>query len=159
MGIGAGLATQFGIETEVTNGTQLPVTRFLEINPQDTLVMQKNIVQGQGLRAPSSTGFASSLVERDSRRVVGSWGAAGGVNIDIPFSGLGKYLQHMMGAFNPGTVGGTNNPLVVQQGATAAWLQTYTLGSLAGKTFCLQVGKPDATGVIRPFTYVGCKVT
>lgn len=158
MALGAGLASQFGIETEVTNGTQLPVTRFVEFN-SESMAMRKNPVQGQGLRAPSSTGFASSLVERSSRRVIGSWDAAGGVNLDIPFNGLGKYLQHMVGAFNPGTTGGTNNPLVVQQAATAAWLQTYALGSLAGKTFCAQTGKPDSTGVVRPYTYPGCKIT
>ena len=158
MAVGAGLAAQIGIVTEVTNGTQIPVTRFIDFN-SETMAMAKNTVQGQGLRAPASGNFGSSLVERASRRVVGSWDAKGGVNFDVPFSGLGLYLEHMMGAYNPGTVGGTNNPLVVQQAATAAWLQTYTLGSLAGKTFTMQVGKPDSTGTVRPFTYPGAKIT
>jgi hypothetical protein len=162
MALGAGLASQFGIATEATNGLQLPVTRFVEFN-SETLTMGKNTVQGVGLRAPATgsgggPAAGSGLFERSSRRVIGSWDAKGGVNLDIPFSGLGLYLEHMMGAFTPGTVGGTNNPLVVQQAATAAWLQTYAPGSLAGKTFCAQVGKPDSTGVVRPFTYVGCKV-
>lgn len=164
MALGAGLAAQIGIATEVTNGTQLAVTRFVEFNPPETMTMGKNVVQGQGLRAPATgsgggPAAGSSLFERASRRVVASWEAKGGFNLDIPFSGLGLYLEHMMGAFTPGTVGGTNNPLVVQQGGTTAWLQTYAPGSLAGKTFCMQVGKPDSGGTVRPFTYVGCKVT
>lgn len=162
MALGAGLAAQIGIATEATNGTQLPVTRFVEFNPPETLAMVKNTVQGTGLRAPATgsgggPAAGSSLFERSSRRVVTSWEAKGGFNLDIPFSGLGLYLEHMMGAFTPGVVGGTSNPLVVQQGGSAAWLQTYAPGSLAGKTFCLQVGRPDAGGTVRPFTYVGCK--
>jgi len=162
MAVGAGLATQLGIATEVTNGTQLAVTRFFEIN-SETMAMGKNVVQGAGLRAPATgsgggPAAGSSLFERSSRRVVGSWDGKGGWNMDVPFSGMGLLLEHMMGAYNPGTTGGTNNPLVVQQGATAAWLQTYAPGSLAGKTFCLQVGKPDSGGTVRPFTYVGTKV-
>jgi hypothetical protein len=164
MALGAGLSAQAGIATEVTMGTQLAVTRFVEFNPPETMAMKKNHVQGQGLRGPSSgsgggPGAGIGLFERASRRVIGSWEAAGGINLDIPFSGLGLYLEHMMGAFTPGTVGGTNNPLVVQQAATTAYLQTYAPGSLAGKSFCMQVGKPDATGTIQPFTYVGCKFT
>src|SRR5579864_2119849 len=136
MALGAGLAAQAGIATETTSGTQLAVTRFLEFN-SETMAMAKNVVQGVGLRAPATgsgggPAAGSSLFERSSRRVVGSWEAKGGINFDIPFSGLGLYLEHMMGAFTPGTTGGTSNPLVVQQGATAAWLQTYAPGSLAG---------------------------
>lgn len=164
MALGAGLAAQIGIATESTPGTQLAVTRFVEFNPPETMAMVKNVTQGTGLRAPvtgSGGGPAagSSLFERSTRRVVNSWEAKGGFNLDIPFSGLGLYLEHMMGAYTPGTVGGTNNPLVVQQAATAAWLQTCAPGSLAGKTFCMQVGRPDATGTVQPFTYVGCKFT
>lgn len=163
MALGAGLSAQFGIVTEVTNGLQLPVTRFVDFN-SETLTMGKNPVQGQGLRGPSSgsgggPGAGIGLFERASRRVIGSWDAKGGVNLDVPFQGLGLYLQHLMGAFTPGATGGTSNPLVVQQGATTAYLQTYAPGSLAGKTFCAQVGKPDSTGTVRPYTYPGCKFT
>jgi hypothetical protein len=161
MALGAGLASQFGIATEVTNGTQLAVTRFIEFN-SETMSMGKNVVQGTGLRAPATgsgggPAAGSGLFERSSRRVVGSWDPKGGVNLDVPFSGLGLYLEHMMGAFTPGVTGGTSNPLVVQQGGSAAYLQTYAPGSLAGKTFTAQVGKPDSSGTVRPFTYVGCK--
>jgi hypothetical protein len=162
MALGAGLAASAGIVTEATNGTAAVPTHFLEFN-SESMKMEKHPVQGVGLRAPvagSGGGplAGSSLYMRTSRRVVGSWGAKGGIVFDAPFSQLGLWLEHMVGAFTPGTVGGTNNPLVVQQGASAAWLQTYTGGSLAGKTFTLQIGKPDSAGTVRPFTYVGTKV-
>jgi hypothetical protein len=163
MALGAGLSAQIGMVTEVTNGTQLAVTRFFDFN-SDSAAMDKNVVQGQGLRGPSTgsgggPGAGIGLFERGSRRVVGSWGAKGGFNLDFPFQGAGLLLEHMMGAFTPGVTAGTSNPLVVQQSSSAAWLQTYAPGSLAGKTFCLQVGKPDSTGTVRPYTYPGCKVT
>lgn len=154
MAIGAGLAAQAGIATETTNGTPATVNHFIELHDSspETMKLKKNTVQGMGLRA-------GGLYVRQSRRVVGSWGAAGALHFDAPFSGLGLFAEHMFGAFNPGTVGGTNNPLVVQQASTAAYLQTYAPGSLAGKTFTLQVGKPDSTGTVRPFTYPGSKCT
>ena len=154
MAIGAGLSAQAGIATEATNGTAATVTHFVELSDSspETMKLKKNTVQGLGLRA-------GGLYPRQSRRVVGSWGAAGAIHFDAPYSGFGLYAEHMFGAYNPGTTGGTNNPLVVQQASSAAYLQTYAPGSLAGKTFTLQVGKPDSTGTVRPFTYVGCKVT
>ena len=160
--IGAGLAASAGIVTEATNGTAATPTHFLEFN-SESMKGEKNVVQGKGLRAgPTGSGggpgAGAGLFMRTSRRVVGSWGAKGGIVFDAPFSGLGLWLEHMMGAFTAGVTGGTSNPLVVQQAASTAYLQTYAPGSLAGKTATLQIGKPDSTGTVRPFTYVGTKV-
>jgi hypothetical protein len=163
MAIGAGLAASVGIATETTAGTASTPTHFTEFN-SETIKGEKNVTQGKGLRGPSSgsgggPGAGTGLFMRSSRRVVGSWGAKGGVNFDAPFSGLGLWLEHAVGAFTVGTTAGTSNPLVVQQSSTPAYLQTYAPGSLAGKTFTCQVGRPDSAGTVIPFTYVGCKVT
>lgn len=163
MAIGAGLSAQAGIVTEATEGTSATVTHFFEFN-NESMQLKKNTVQGVGLRAGATgsgggPGAGAGLYNRQSRRVIGSYGAAGNISFDAPYNSLGLLLEHMMGAFTVGTVGGTNNPLVVQQASSAAWLQTYAPGSLAGKTFTLQIGKPDVTGTVQPFTYVGCKVT
>jgi len=143
MAIPSGLAGSVGISTEGTQGTFQAPTHFLEFN-SESMKMVKNTVTGTGLRA-------GGLYQRTSRRVVTSWGAAGGVNADAPYNGLGLWLQHMIGSF--GTLSS-----IVQQSASAAWLQTHTPGPLAGKTFTMQIGKPDSTGTVRPFTYVGCKI-
>ena len=163
MAVGAGLSATAGIVTETTNGTAGTPTHFLEID-SESMKGDKNTVQGKGLRGGATgsgggPGAGTGLYMRRSRRVVGSWGAKGGLIFDAPYSGLGLWLEHMFGAFTPGATGGTNNPLVVQQASTAAWLQTYSGGSLAGKTATVQIGKPDATGAIRPYTYVGTKVS
>lgn len=143
MAIPSGLAASVGITTETTQGTFIAPTHFLELN-NEAVKMVKNPVTGVGLRG-------GGLYQRTTRRVVTSWGAAGTLNYDAPFTGLGLWIQHMIGSF--GTLSS-----VVQQGATAAWLQTHTPGQLAGKTFSMQIGKPDSGGTVRPFSYVGCKI-
>lgn len=143
MALPSGLAASFGYVTETVQGTATTPTHFFEIN-SESLKMVKNTVTGQGLRG-------GGLYQRTTRRVVTSWGAAGGITFDAPFHGLGLLLQHMIGSF------GTNSS-IVQQSASSAWLQTHTPGPLTGKTLTLQVGKPDSSGTVRPFTYVGAKV-
>ena len=54
-------------------------------------------------------------------------------------------------------MGGTVTP--VQQGATAAYLQTHPLADNVGKSLSVQVGVPDTTGTVRPYSYLGVKVT
>jgi tail tube protein len=159
MAIGAGLSGSVGIVNETTNGTAVTPTHFFEFN-SESMKGDKNVVQGKGLRAAGNAfGSNTSLYMRTSRRQVGSWGAKGNIVFDAPYNSLGLLLEHMMGAYNPGATGGTNNPIVAQQASSAAYLQTYAPGSLAGKTFTMQIGKPGANGTVYPFTYVGCKVT
>jgi hypothetical protein len=143
MAIPSGLAGSVGIATEASQGTAQAPTHFLEFNAEG-MKMVKNTVTGVGLRA-------GGLYQRTTRRVVTSWGAAGTVGFDAPFHGLGLWLQHMIGSF------GTFSS-VVQQGGSAAYLQTHTPGPLAGQTFTMQIGKPDTSGTVRAFTYVGCKI-
>lgn len=148
MALPSGLATQFGMVTEVTPGTPGTVTRFLGVQ-STTLAMKKNTVQGEDLRAPSATG-GSGLFPRSSRRVVDSWDAGGDVVLDVPFHGAGLLFQHMLGSFAA---------TATQQAASTAYLQTHVAATLGGKTFTAQAGKPDASGTVRPFTYTGCKIT
>jgi Phage tail tube protein len=142
MALPTGLASQWGMAQETTNGTPATVTRFYEFN-SESLKLKKNTVQGKGLRA-------GGLFMRTSRRVVGSWEAAGDVNLDTNFNGMGLLFQNMIGSFSA---------TAVQQASTTAYLQTHAPGSLGGKTFTVQVGKPGSDGTVYPFTYPGCKIT
>ena len=38
------------------------------------------------------------------------------------------------------------------------YTHTATPGDLAGKSLSIQVGRPDIAGVVRPFSYTGCKI-
>ena len=62
-----------------------------------------------------------------------------------------------LGLLLNGLLGGTVAP--VQQGATAAWLQTHPLADPFGKFFTMQAAVPDLGGTPRPYTMVGSQVT
>jgi hypothetical protein len=143
MALPTGLAAQFGMVTETTEGTPATVTHFLEFN-NESLELKKGIVQGKGLRA-------GGLYLRSSRRYVGSWQAAGTLNADASFNGWGLMFQAMMGSY--GSFSSS-----AQQASSTAYLQTHTPGPQFGSTFTAQVGKPGTNGTVYPFTYVGCKV-
>ncbi|MCX4468724.1 phage tail tube protein [Micromonospora sp. NBC_01655] len=69
---------------------------------------------------------------------------------------MGVYSKGM-GLLLGGLMGGTVSP--VQQGATAAYLQTHPLADPAGKSYTMQAGVPDLGGTVRPYTYLGCQIT
>lgn len=139
-GIGSGLSTQFGIETEATFGVPVAVTRFLEVD-SESLSLKRTIVQGQGLRG--------ALFRRGARRVEVGRMAGGDVPFDLPANGMGKLVQHMIGSYS--------TTATVLSGA--AYQQIHNAGSLQGKSFTAQKGVADTTGYIHPFTYPGSKLT
>ena len=144
MALGAGLSATFGMATETTVGTPVAVTRFIEFD-SESLKLKKHTAQGAGLRG-------GALIRRAQRRsVVVARDAGGDVAFDAPTSGLGVFLQHMLGSFTavPASIGG------------GLYRQIHNTGALAGKTFTSQVLRPDTTGVLGPqaFTYPGCKIT
>lgn len=140
MAIGSGLSGQLGIAQETTWGTAVAATRFVEIN-SETVMLRRVIVQGQGLRA------GARFLEA-SRRSVVKQDAGGDVNLDLPSKGLGVFLQNMIGS----------TPTTTQQGATTAYQQVHTDGTLNGKSFTMQIGEPSDDGVVNPLTYPGCKI-
>jgi hypothetical protein len=143
MAVGSGISATLGIATETTPGTPVAVTRFTEFN-SETMKMKKTAVQGQGLRG-------GALVRLQSRRNYVARQAAGDLAFDIPTSGFGLFLQHMLGSFSttPTSLGG------------GLYQQIHNTGSLQGKAFTTQLVKPDTSGVLAPeaFTYPGCKIT
>lgn len=141
MAVGSGLSAQAGIVTEATPGTAVAVTRFVEFD-SESMSLKRHIAQGAGLRA-------GGLFQRGSRRIQVAREASGDITFDVPTNGLGIWLQHMIGSF-----GAT---AVVTNGT--GFKQIHNSGSLQGKTFTTQVGVPDTTGTVNPFTYPGCKVT
>jgi len=143
MAVGSGLSAQLGIVTETTPGTPVAVTRFYEFD-KETMSEKKHTVQGVGLRA-------GALTKRGSRRVQTAREAGGTVGFDVPTSGLGLTLQHMLGSFSTTatSLGG------------GLFQQIHNTGSLQGKAFTTQIVKPDYTGVLaqNAYTYTGCKIT
>jgi hypothetical protein len=142
MAVGSGIGSQFGIAPEGTYGTYTAPTRFYEAK-KAKVGKVKNTKSWDGLAA-------GRLVDRADGRVVTT--KAGTVSIDelvCTTKDMGLLLNMIFG--------GTVAP--VQQGATAAWLQTHDLADTFGKSFTAQSGVPLLGGTVVPQSALGSKVT
>ena len=140
MALGTGLGGSLGVSPETTYGTYVAPARFYEVDKVD-LKKVKNVKQGGGLAA-------GRFAERSTRRHITTRAAAGSIEMEVPNRGFGLILANIMG--------GAVAP--VQQAATPAYLQTHPMADSFGKMFTAQVGVPDLTGNVRPYTYLGCKI-
>lgn len=141
MAIGSGLAASLGVAEESTYGTYVAPTRFLEFTKED-FKKGKTILQGGGLAA-------GRYAQLGSRRVVSTTDGSGSYTGDVPNKGFGLLIAHLLGS----------SATPVQQGATAAYLQTHDLGDNFGKSLTVQKGVPDTTGTVRPYSFLGGKIT
>lgn len=136
-----GTQVYFGTAEEAAYGTPVVVNRFYEILSEG-LARDNNVITSNGLR-----GGARNL-RRGSRRVVASRAGSGTVTMEVPTTTFGRWLRQLLGG----------TPTIVQQGTTAAYLHTYAMGDLTGKsqTIQKQLRRADGT-VVSPFTLHGCK--
>jgi len=141
MAIGSGLGAQLGIAAESTYGTFVAPSRFLEFT-QESLQLKKTTAQSAGIAA-------GRLMALASRRVVTRREVSGSLSMEVTNKGMGLLLQSLMGT--------TVTP--VQQATTAAYLQTHTLSSVAGKSLTVQKGVPLTSGTVIDKTFLGCKIT
>ncbi|MFG2747241.1 phage tail tube protein [Streptomyces chartreusis] len=140
MAIGSGLGAQIGIAAESTYGTFVAPTKFPEFT-KESLVLKKTTATSSGIAA-------GRLMALSSRRVVTQREVSGSIEMEVANKGMGLLLQALMGT--------TVTP--VQQGATAAYLQTHTLADTWGKSLTIQKGVPLTTGTVTDKTFVGCKI-
>jgi len=142
MATGSGLDAQFGAKDETTVGTQVVVDRFFDFNSAD-LTLDPTYIEGVGLQAGRK--FKSVNQVGIARR-----SATGKIEVPVMTQGFGWFWKHFIGS---------DGTAAVVSGGTTAYEQYHTPGDLLGKSFSCQVGKPEPdTGVVKPFTYRGCKV-
>lgn len=141
MAIGSGLGAQLGVASESTYGTFVVPTKFTEFT-KESLALKKTTAQSAGIAA-------GRLMALASRRVVTRKEVSGSVDMEVTNKGMGLWLQQLMGT----------SVTPVQQAVTAAYLQTHTLASVAGKSLTIQKGVPLTTGTVTDKTLVGCKIT
>ncbi|MEU3426593.1 phage tail tube protein [Streptomyces gardneri] len=140
MAIGSGLGAQIGIAAETTYGTFVAPAKFPEFT-KHSLVLKKTTAQSTGIAA-------GRLMALSSRRVVTQREVSGSLEMEVASRGMGLLLQALMGT--------TVTP--VQQGVTAAYLQTHTLADTWGKSLTIQAGIPMTTGTVTDKSFVGCKI-
>ncbi|MEU8086334.1 phage tail tube protein [Micromonospora sp. NPDC049101] len=128
-----------GVAEEITYGTAVAPARFLEM-VSEGLAGKYERIESQGFRA------GQRVLHRD-RFVPNPKGAGGDLKLEGQDSSLGLLFKHAFGAVSTGTAAGGFTP------------HTFTVGTLAGKSLTVQVGRVDNAGVVHPFTYEGGKVT
>ena len=135
MPLASGLAGQWGFVDEVTYGTFVAPTRFLEFN-SESVGLERERIESAGIRA--------------GRRVLHRWAAgvqrvAGDIEFELAPQGTALLWKHILGTV----------------ATTGAGPYTHTLspGDLSGKSMTVQIGRPDIAGTVRAFSYLGCKVT
>lgn len=141
MAIGSGLGAQIGIIAEGSYGVYSAPTRFIEFT-KESLALKKTTAQSAGIAA-------GRLLPLSSRRVLTRKEVQGTLEMEIANKGLGPIFQTLMGT----------SVTPVQQAASAAYLQTHTLASVAGKSLVIQKGVPLTSGTVTDKTFLGCKIT
>lgn len=138
MTLRSGLAAQLGVAAETTVGTYVAPSRFFEFT-QESLKATYARVESKGLRS-------GQRVLRKDHVAAGRQTAAGDVELEVGNKGFGLLFQHMLGAVASTTPG------------TLTHKHSCTLGDPTGLGLTVQVGRPDVSGTVQPFSYVGCKV-
>jgi hypothetical protein len=140
MAIRSGLAAQLGVAESSTFGTYQTPNRFYEFN-EESLELQIERIESPGLRA-------SNRVLRTDRYAPGQKRVEGSVTVEPATKGFGLLLKHALGAVS----------VTTPSGATNARLHAYTLGDIFGTSLTVQVGRPDSSGTVQPFSHLGCRV-
>ena len=129
---------QYGVET--THATFATPTRRLEFTEESLSLTEERIESGA--RRSGSRILPAHRWKRNRK------GIEGDTNHEVTSSGFGLLFEHMLGAT------ATATPV----GATDARTHTATIGALTGTSMSIQAGRPDTTGTVQPFSYLGCKV-
>ncbi len=136
-----GTQIYFGTAEETTYGTPVVVNRFYEVL-SETMGRNNNILTSNGLRGGTRN------LRRGSRRVVSSRDATGNVVMEVPTTTFGRWLKQLLGG----------TPTIAQQGGTTAYLHTYSMGDMTGKSQTLQKQLRRADGTtVEDFTIHGAK--
>lgn len=140
----SGLWSQLAYKApETSYGNAAPTyNRWLEFQSED-IKLDRAYIDSNGLRA-------GRMFQSSARSVPTTRQAAGSITLEVPNQHFGGIVNLLHG----------NTVTPVQQGSTAAYLQTHNIGTTApwGKSAAVQIGKPDVGGTVRPFNYLGGKL-
>lgn len=141
MSIVGGLSAQFGMIDEVTFGSVLAPTRFMEFTTESA----KNAIE----RIESAGLRPARRVLTSDDWLPGRVGVTGDLEFELGNKGFGLMLKHMMGTIASSQPSAGPNPTV--------WEHKATVGQIDGKSFTAQLGRTGNDGTTRAFTYGGCK--
>lgn len=146
MGFSSALVESVGFGVEATAGTQVTVTNWQPHAPGSaSFNFVVNRVQGEGLHG-STNAFPLA-----SRHVATTYTVEGGVEFDLTDKGLGKIHRWLTG----------DGVSTVSTLTTSVYQHVFQPkdGQSTGSSLTFQVGRPQADGTVKAFTYRGCKPT
>lgn len=135
MGIASGIGGQWGFAAEATPGTRETPTRFLEFT-KESLKLDRPRRLSRGIRA-------GRLMPRRAYQLAQS--VSGDIEFEMAPQSTGLILKLVFGGVN--TTG--TNP----------YTHTFTHAALDALLATIQIGRPDSSGTVRPFDYIGCQAT
>lgn len=142
MATGSGLDAQIGLGPESAWGTGVTPTRFLEF-VSESLSMSPEWLEPSALRAGQKYKRVKRV--RQSRRSVG-----GDLVVEHATLGMGLLWKHALAS-------PVSTPSQIS--TSTAYEQVHYPGDFRGLGLTVQIGRPEpGTGIVRPFTYSGCKV-
>ena len=141
MALRSGLGSQIGWATEETVGTYKAPSAF-GLYESETLDLTKQYIESHGLAA-------GRLSQRQNLHIATTRAVAGDFTLELLESGFGKLFNLLNGA--------ANTPVKTE---TKTYTAKFEVGLTDpyGKALTIQVGRPDTSGVVRAFSYVGCKI-
>lgn len=123
-------------------GDAVTVTRGLELK-DESMKLDIGRNETEGIRA-------GNRYQRTDRWAPSKRQAAGDLNFEVPSKGFSMLL---------GQAFGSDAVITTPSGATATRDHTFTPGDFTQRSFTQQMGTPDTTGTVRPFTYLGNMIT
>jgi len=135
------LDAQLGFIPEVTVGTPLTVTKFLEFSSESLRPNYQLLASNN--RRPGQPAVRSDRTARG-----GMIGMTGDIAMQPLSKGFGAVLKQAAG-----TIATTGPAETTVYTHTAS----VTAGNLTGVGATIQVGRPSTDGTVRAFTYAGCK--
>lgn len=135
------IAHQFGIGEEVTWGTSVTPTRFLEFT-SESLERRQQVAQSQGIKSGRRYGGQGRRITRHD--------AGGTVNFEVPTEDFGLIFKHLLGGVASAQPDASGSPTVYEH--------TFTPGDLTDMSLTVQKGVEKADGTVQAFTVSGAKV-
>lgn len=142
MAIPSGLSAQVGSIPEVTYGTRLAPTRFLEMI-DETFDLNIDRIESAATRAGAQ--FLRSDRWNQGKRAPG-----GSLSYELANTGFGLELKHCLGSVASAQPSAGPDPTV--------WEHTITPGDLSALSMVKQFGLTDIVGTTHVHEYVGCCV-
>jgi hypothetical protein len=142
MAIPTGLSAQVGSIPEVTYGTRLASTRFLEMI-DETFDLNIDRIESGAVRA-------GAQYLRSDRWAAGKRAPAGSISYELANTGFGLELKHCLGTVNTAQPSAGPDPTVYEH--------TLTAGDLSALSMTKQFGLTDIAGTTHVHEYVGCCV-